>query len=112
MSNTVQAILDSQDSPHHILYSLLYFIHDERPDIEIDINAPIDQIDECFLVLAVGLFELHHGINVPDAFFTDRSQTFVQLADAIRTLPRISDNLFQWHLLMVTAALRAEADRN
>ena len=62
--------------------------------------------------MAAVLFELCLGIDVPDAILTDRSQTFVQLADAIRTLPKLSDELFQWQLLRVKAALRAEADKN
>ena len=112
MSNTVQAILDSQEAPNHILYSLLYFLRVEQPDLVIDINAPIDQIEECFLVMAAVLVELCLGIDVPDALLTDRSQTFVQLADVMRTLPKFSDEVFQWQLLRVKAALRAEADMN
>lgn len=112
MSNTFQAILDSQDAPNHILYSLLYFIHNKRPDFEIDINAPISQIEDCFLVLAVGFLELHHGIEICDAMVEDKSQTFVQLADAIITLSKLSDELFQWQLLRMKAALKAEVDRN
>jgi hypothetical protein len=94
MSNTVNAILDSQDVPNHVLYSLLYFIHHERPDVEIDINAPIDQIEESYLVMAAVLVELCLGIDVPDALPTDRSQTFVQLADAMRTLPKRGEYLW------------------
>ena len=112
MSNSAQTILNSQSADNHFLYSLLFFIHHERPDVEIDINAPIDQIEECYLVLAAVLIELCLGIDVPDALLTDRTQTFVQLADAMRTLPKLSDEVFQWQLLRVKAALRAEADMN
>jgi hypothetical protein len=41
-----------------------------------------------------------------------QAQTFVQLADAIRTLPKLSDELFQRQLLRVKAVLRAVGNQN
>ena len=63
MTNSVIAILESQDAPNYILYSLLYFLRVEQPDLDIDINAPIGQIDDCYLVMAAVLIELCLGIE-------------------------------------------------
>jgi hypothetical protein len=45
------------------------------------INAPIEQIDANSFVLVISFFELHHGIDVPDALLGDRSKILLQLAD-------------------------------
>lgn len=112
MTNSVNAILESQDAPNYILYSLLFFIHLEQPDIEIDIHAPIEGIEEHVLVLAVSLFEIIQGINVPDEMILDRTKTFQQLADEMRLLPKLSDEEFQKKLMLTKAAFRLEKDRN
>jgi hypothetical protein len=97
----------------YILCSTLYFIHLEQPDIEIDINTPIESIEEhVFLVLAVSLFEIIQGINVPDEMISDRTKTFQQLADEMRLLPKLSDEEFQKKLMLTKAAFRLEKDRN
>jgi hypothetical protein len=112
MSNTVTSILESHDAPNHILYSLLYFIHHEQPELEIDINAPIEHIEEHVLVLAVCLSEIIRGIDVPDKMILDRTKSLQQLADEIRLLPKLMDEEFQKKLLLTKTAFRLDEDRN
>ena len=49
----MNAIVGSSDAPDAALYALLYLIRMEQPDIAIDFNAPIGNIDPDILVLAV-----------------------------------------------------------
>lgn len=52
----------------------------------IDVNAPISQFDQEGFVLAVGSFEMYHGIDFPDEFLPDNRKTLRQLADGIQLL--------------------------
>jgi hypothetical protein len=95
MSNTIKAFLNTQPAENHILYSLLFFLNFENENGNVNVDAPISDIEEDTLVLAVSLFETHQGIDVPDSYLTEnKSKSIRQLADEIRELPKLSDDAF------------------
>ena len=65
MSNSVNAFLSSQPADNHLLFSLLYFIHFEDPELgPIDVDWQIGDIDADTLILAVAFWESLNGVNV------------------------------------------------
>jgi hypothetical protein len=63
-------------------------------------------------MLAVAFFELHQGIDIPDAMILDKSKTLRKLAEEIRHLPKLTDETFRKKVMMDKASWRAVLDRN
>jgi hypothetical protein len=113
MTNTIHAMITSPYADNHLLYSLLFFLHFIYPDLEhIDVDAPISQFDEDSLLIAGTFMELHQGIDIPDAMLADKTKTLRQMADEIRLLPKLTDELFQKKLLLDIASWRSILDMN
>jgi hypothetical protein len=64
MTNTIHALINSQEADNHILFSLLFFLNFQKLG-PIDIDTPISQVDEDALVIAVSLAESMLGIDTP-----------------------------------------------
>jgi hypothetical protein len=111
MTNTIHALINSHKADNHVLFSLLFFLHFQKLG-PIDINAPINQVDEDGLVIAVSLTESLLGIDTPDSYLVDRTKTVRQLSNEIRSIPKLSDSDFQKKLLLNIAGWRALVDMN
>jgi hypothetical protein len=96
MSNSINAFVTSQSADNHVLYSLLFFIHFEEPELgNIDVDTPISDIDEDTLIVAVSLLETILGVDTPDKYLLEnKSKSLRNLASLIRELPKLTDETF------------------
>jgi hypothetical protein len=95
MSHTINTFLNTQPTENHILFALLFFLNFENDSKIYEADAPIREIDEDVLVLAVSLMETILGIDVPDSYLTEnKSKSIRQLATEIRALPPLTDEAF------------------
>jgi hypothetical protein len=113
MFNPLFALVNSQAAENHTLFSLLFYIHLVHPILApINIDGPLNQIDEDGLIVAVSMLELLLGVNTPDEYLQDATMTIRQLADKIRLLPKLSDDEFQKKLLRDISIWRSVVNAN
>jgi|WetSurMetagenome_2_1015567.scaffolds.fasta_scaffold197464_1 hypothetical protein len=99
-----QAIMDAQITEDHLLFSFLYFLRQEDDGATlIDVDLPIKELfsptlRESSFIFAVGLFELHHALNIPDEF-CDWNQSVRELLRRIATLPTLNPAEYRKHLV-------------
>jgi hypothetical protein len=98
-----QAIMDSRITEDHLLFSFLYFLRQEDDGAtHVDVDVPIKDLfsptlTEPAFIFAVGLFELHHALNIPDEF-CDWNQSVRELLGRIGTLPTLTPEEYRQHL--------------
>ena len=102
----------------HKLFSLMYFLQFlNDSEAEILSNVPMNELllqgyDQGCLVLAIGIYELHQGINIPDEFL-NFSLTPKQFIAETSKLPIIAPKEFAEHLReIVGAAQKAIQDED
>jgi hypothetical protein len=112
-----QAVLDSQLTDNYLLFSFLYFLRQEDEDTtDIDIEVPIKDLfsptlTESAFVLAVGLFELHHAIYIPDDW-CDWNLSVTEFLRRVATLPRLSPEEYRKHLEEIITTFQLNARPN
>jgi hypothetical protein len=117
MYHAFQAILDATLTDNHLLFSFLYFLRQEDDGAtEIDIDVPIkdlfcDSLGDPEFSLAIILFELHHAINIPDAFL-DWDQSIRELLRRVATLPKLGREEFADHLEEIITAIQVSSRPN
>src|ERR1035437_11000257 len=87
-----------------LLFSFCHFLsntitywdetHIDHPFSDLFIDV---EFTENHLVLLIGAFELHHGINIPDEFL-DYSLTIREFIDKVAKLPILSPEEYKHHL--------------
>lgn len=90
------AMLTIQDVDNRILFSLLFFLNLDNEPRQYDVDAPIGEIDDTDLALAVSILEPIYGVDIPDEFVTqDKSKSLRDLARLIRELPVLPDEEYR-----------------
>jgi len=112
MTKTIRA-MNGQYADNHLLYSLLFFLHFTEPELGvINVDAPISQFDQDSLLIAGTFMELNWDIDIPDEMLLDKTKTLRQMANEIRTLPKLKDEEFQKKLLLDKVMWKALLDMN
>lgn len=104
MSQSMLGCLLLRPTGDYLLTSLLWFLAQEDIALaDLDPDRTIEEqfnevFDESVFILAVGLFEHHHGLNIPDACVNSK-ETLRQFTAKIRSLTRLSPYEYDLHIL-------------
>lgn len=89
-------MLNMRVADNPILFSLLFFLNLDNEPRQFDVDAPIGEIDENELALAVSIIEPIYGVDIPDEFVTtNKSKSLRDLARIIRELPILPDEEYR-----------------
>ena len=117
MYPAIQAMLDAKPTDDYLLFSFLYFLRQEDDHATaIDVDVPIkelftDSLTDAAFTLTIILFELHHGIDIPDEYH-DWDQSIRELLRRVATLPTLSSEEFGKHLQMMIRTFGLAAPLN
>jgi hypothetical protein len=103
--------MDSRITEDHLVFSFLYFLRQEDDGAtHVDVDVPIKELfsptlTEPAFIFAVGLFELHHALNIPDDF-CDWNQSVRDLLRRIAALPKLGPAEYRRHLVESVRAIQ------
>jgi hypothetical protein len=90
------AMLSVQETDNPVLFSLLFFLNLDNEPRQYDVDAPISDITDEDLTLAVCIVETLYGVDIPDEYITtDKSKSLRDLAKMIRDLPVLPDEEYR-----------------
>lgn len=97
-------LVDTLSTDNHLLFSFTHLLSITYPSWTIAfVKSPIsemfddDDFPEPLFVLLVGVFELQHGINIPEIYL-DYSLTIEEFIDKVITLPKMNRDEYKNHL--------------
>jgi len=102
MTNLIHALIKSHEADNNVLFSLLFFLHFQEIE-SVDVDGAISLLDEDLLVIAISLMDSTFGIDVPEGYLEDKTNTVRKLSEKIRLLPKLSESEFQKKLLLSIA---------
>jgi hypothetical protein len=113
MIDLLTTFISSQLENNHILFSLLLFLHFDKPEQGfINADTLISDIEQGSFAIAVLFVATILGIDIPDSYLTDKSKTLRELAKEIKTLPRLTDAEFKEKLNIEKLSMKASIARN
>ncbi|MBS4028948.1 MAG: hypothetical protein KGZ58_09950 [Ignavibacteriales bacterium] len=113
MNSSLWNLLYVKPTDNYLLFSLSYFIAQQNDFLEeVNVDIPIkelfsDKFPEEEFILTVGIFELHHGINIPDNYL-DYGLTLREFVARVSALARLTSDEYAKHIKgMRDVAMRA-----
>lgn len=112
MTSLFQTYASTPAAENNTLFALLFLINGLVDCAVTDVDTSINNIEDATLIFAVHMVELLNGIEVPESLLADKKKSLRKLADDIKVLPRLSDEVYEKKLMTSKFWWRAVIDGN
>ena len=112
MSSLVHTFESTPVAENSTLYALLFLINGLVDCAVTDVDTPLCSIEDATLIFAVHMIELLNGIDVPENLIADKKKSLRKLAEEIKILPRLSDEVYKKNLMTSKFWWRAATETN
>ena len=112
MTSLVHTFESTPVAENSTLFTLLFLINGLVDCAVTDVDTPFCSIEEATLTFAVHMIELLNGIDIPESLLANKKKSLRKLADEIKVLPRLSDEVYEKNLMTSKFWWRAATETN